>query len=114
MRMRRFMQKRQADTVFTRSRTLISKARESGDVRAVYYHMIQLFADKYQVSPTVVSQAFIEEKLKNAQLSQNLLVEWQKFFMHLSACVYDASRERASSALFLSALQWIDILEKYL
>ncbi len=111
----------QASTLSRRYRKAFSIARKrwqavraGGDVSHLYMIFVQLFADKYKVPIGTVSQSAIQIWLRNAQIDEEKIAEFDLFMAQLAASVYGGIKQANSTTLFLQAEQWIYYLEKKL
>jgi|GEM_PF-2861063 len=100
---------------FSVARALLQQAQKINNVRALYYIFIQLFADYYKVDRGCVTQVFIEQKIRASAVSEQVLSQWQEFFVHLSSHVFSRHTNTAGNQhLFTSAATWVDLWEKLL
>jgi hypothetical protein len=100
---------------FSVARGALQQAQKGNNVRALYYIFIQLFADYYKVDQGCVTQAFIEQKIRASAVSEQVLSQWQEFFVHLSSYVFSRQNNTAGNQqLFISAATWVELWEKLL
>jgi hypothetical protein len=107
---------RKQKMVFKNARTQIENAQKSGNVKSLYGTFIELFATRYKVDQTNVSQEFIMDKLTQAKLKPDELDQWQQFFNQLSEYVFFARaiKPGESAAFMQYARRWIDRFEQTL
>lgn len=101
---------------FKNARQQLDAAVKTQNSKALYGIFIQLFASRYQIPESQVSQEFIYEKLVQKKLSGPELDQWQQFFNQLSEYVFFARAAKAGEIFALGqyASGWIDRFEQIL
>lgn len=99
---------------FKTAYTQLEVAYKSQNMKSWYPIFIQLFAARYQVPASQVTQEFMQAKLVNAKMSSQELDAWNGFMNQLSEYIFFVRpfRSEQSAAIYQYARQWINKLEK--
>lgn len=97
---------------FSSAKSQLELARKKKYYGYVYHIFIRLFADRYKVDTQIISEEFIEEKLKYF-FTQSELSQWRLFYNTMSEYAF-AERAEHHDILFNQASQWLQKCEKIL
>jgi hypothetical protein len=99
-----------AKNAFKLARAALDKARSNSDTAQVYIIIRQVFADRCCVTPSDVTQQFIIDRLRNANMSTHFINQWDDFFCVVSRQMFGDAHQN-SDKLFNDAQQWLLLLE---
>jgi len=107
--------KREWKNAFKIARQKLKRGERLRDVAAPYRIFVELFSRRCAVKDTEVSDCMTQEILKTGGLTEQQMVEWEKFFATASAFVfYSVQGKQEEQNLFDQAEKWIKVLEEIL
>ncbi len=101
---------------FKTARAQLERARILHEQKQVYHIFITLISSRCQVPIAEVSQEFIQKRLRDIKMSEQMYAQWEDFFGQLTHYTFgnEQTKHTVDTAFFENAKQWIDILEKSL
>jgi len=90
----------------------LALARKKKDFPAIYKILVDLFAIRFSVERSAVSDEMIKQVLQTAGFTKEELLRWDKFFTDVSAFIfYTVEGKDSQKKLFDQADKWISQLE---
>lgn len=101
---------------FKVARKQIKLASKQGKINELHRIFIELFAQRFQCAPSIVSQELIEQALKRARLPDELMRAWEQFYLHVYESAFYATHysDQQKKDLMRQSLEWVTKLEKIL
>ena len=99
---------------FGLARKRLHKEQTEGRSEKIYTVFIELFADRFNSSLSVISSDFMHQQIAD-RLDERKIGEWRMFFDAISQRAFGAKTDKEyDNQLFKQAEQWIQTLEKHL
>ncbi|HZW61851.1 MAG TPA: BatD family protein [Candidatus Babeliales bacterium] len=105
--------RRKKQQAFIHARKSLQYAQQRNEYRKLYAIFIELFAERFALPPAMISEDLIEQRLRQAGVSDVHMKEWHLFFSAIAALVFadTATQYMAPPILFRRAQQWLDYFE---
>ena len=106
---------RKSEQAIDIAESLLKKIKRKNELQRIYTVFIGLFADKWQMPLSLISDQFIVERLKQSNLDEQQLGQWQKFISQAAELAYGGKGTNEQvEQLFKQAEKWLDILKQVL